>query len=77
MTFYTNRYPVGGCFKVSGTDSKSQTQLASDIPTGTVFVIDCICGNMFTLKTPTKDPVLTYVDASMLQLGFTETDNID
>ena len=73
-TFYANKYPISGCTQI---DSEGKhTTLANDVPVGTVFMIDSICGNMLNLKTPEKKPILVYVDAAMLQFGFTESESI-
>ena len=74
-TFYTNRYPLDGCYKI---DSEGlQEACKQTVPAGTVFVVDNISGHMFNMKTPTKSPTMTYVDAPMLQAGFIATESIE
>ncbi|WP_339678244.1 hypothetical protein [uncultured Zhongshania sp.] len=64
--FLTNKYPV----KYNGKDT---------LPTGTIFTIGAINGNMFELVPARKVADLDYpimVDCQMLDRGFTEQDHI-
>ena len=64
--FLTNKYPVN----YNGKDT---------LPTGTIFTIGAINGNMFELEPAKKVVGLDYpimVDCQMLDRGFTEQDHI-
>jgi hypothetical protein len=71
--FFASKYPV-----TYGVDKDNKPQR---LPTGTIFTVAAINGNMFELEPVEKiSPPILYpmmVDANMLNAGFTGQDHLN